>query len=168
MGLFVAGVNPRRAVFSPISQRLADGASRRALLAEVSAHRSLSEGLIVASGARVELYAVAEEGCDAYDIAAGLFGAVAEGEVAGALYFAEGIDAASHLFAALCGLDEFARGPREGASLPGECDGLAAAGELSQPGGRGLSARRACRTLWPPVGRAPCRRRGRRPRWAMP
>ncbi|MFR7404794.1 MAG: hypothetical protein ACLUW6_09455, partial [Coriobacteriaceae bacterium] len=74
---------------------------------------------------------------DAYDIAAGLFGAVAEGEVAGALYFAEGIDAASHLFAALCGLDEFARGPREGASLPGECDGLAAAGELSQPGGRG-------------------------------
>ena len=137
MGLFVAGVNPRRAVFSPISQRLADGASRRALLAEVSAHRSLSEGLIVASGACVELYAVAEEGCDAYDIAAGLFGAVADGEVAGALYFAEGIDAASHLFAALCGLDEFAGGPREGASLPGKCDGLAAAGELSQPGGRG-------------------------------
>ena len=60
MGLFVAGVNPRRAVFSPISQRLADGASRRALLAEVSAHRSLSEGLIVASGACVELYAVAD------------------------------------------------------------------------------------------------------------
>ena len=137
MGLFVAGMNPRRAAFSPISQRLADGASRRALLAEVSAHRSLSEGLIVASGACAELYAVAEEGCDAYDIAAGLFVAVADGEVAGALYFAEGIDAASHLFAALCGLDEFARGPREGASLPGECDGLAAAGELSQPGGRG-------------------------------
>lgn len=136
MGLFVAGVNPRRAVFSPISQRLADGASRRALLAEVSAHRSLSEGLIVASGARVELYAVAEEGCDAYDIAAGLFGAVADGEVAGALYFAEGIDAASHLFAALCGLDEFAREPQAGASLLREGDSLAA-GDLSQPAGRG-------------------------------
>lgn len=136
MGLFVAGVNPRRAVFSPISQRLADGASRRALLAEVSAHRSLSEGLIVASGACVELYAVAEEGCDAYDIAAGLFGAVADGEVAGALYFAEGIDAASHLFAALCGLDEFAREPQARASLLREGDSLAA-GDLAQPGGRG-------------------------------
>ena len=41
------------------------------------------------------------------------------------------------MFAALCGLDEFARGSREGALLPGECDGLADAGELSQPGGRG-------------------------------
>ena len=64
----------------------------------------------MAADGRLELYAVADEGCDAYDIAAGLFGAVAEGEVAGALYFAEGIDVASHLFAALCGLDEFARG----------------------------------------------------------
>lgn len=134
MGLFVAGVNPRRAVFSPISQRLADGASRRALLAEVSAHRGLSEGLIVASGACVELYAVAEEGCDAYDIAAGLFGAVADGEVAGALYFAEGIDAASHLFAALCGLDEFAR-EASGAFLLREGDSLAA-GDLAPSGGR--------------------------------
>ncbi|MCG4825366.1 hypothetical protein [Adlercreutzia equolifaciens] len=137
MGLFVAGVNPRRPVFPSASQHLADAAARRALLGAVSGHRSLSEGLLVAADGRLELYAVADEGCDAYDIAAGLFGAVAEGEVAGALYFAEGIDAASHLFAALCGLDEFARGPREGASLPGECDGLAAAGELSQPGGRG-------------------------------
>ena len=137
MGLFVAGVNPRRPVFPSASQHLADAAARRALLGAVSGHRSLSEGLFVAADGRLELYAVADEGCDAYDIAAGLFGAVAEGEVAGALYFAEGIDAASHLFAALCGLDEFARGPREGASLPGECDGLAAAGELSQPGGRG-------------------------------
>lgn len=137
MGLFVAGVNPRRPGFPSASQHLADAAARRALLGAVSGHRSLSEGLLVAADGRLELYAVADEGCDAYDIAAGLFGAVAEGEVAGALYFAEGIDAASHLFAALCGLDEFARGPREGASLPGECDGLAAAGELSQPGGRG-------------------------------
>ena len=136
MGLFVAGVNPRRAVFSPISQRLADGASRRALLAEVSAHRSLSEGLIVASGARVELYAVAEEGCDAYDIAAGLLGAVADGEVASALYFAEGIDAASHLFAALCGLDEFAREASGEVSLLRE-GGSLAAGDLALSGGQG-------------------------------
>ena len=126
MGLFVAGVNPRRPVFPSASQHLADAAARRALLGAVSGHRSLSEGLLVAADGRLELYAVADEGCDAYDIAAGLFGAVAEGEVAGALYFAEGIDAASHLFAALCGLDEFARGSREGALLPGECDGLAA------------------------------------------
>ena len=137
MGLFVAGVNPRRPVVPSASQHLADAAGCRALLGAVSGHRSLSEGLLVTADGRLELYAVADEGCDAYDIAAGLFGAVAEGEVAGALYFAEGIDAASHLFAALCGLDEFARGSRESASLPGECDGLAAAGELSQPGGRG-------------------------------
>lgn len=126
MGLFVAGVNPRRPVFPSASQHLADAAARRALLGAVSGHRSLSEGLLVAADGRLELYAVADEGCDAYDIAAGLFGAVAEG-----------IDVASHLFAALCGLDEFARGSREGALLPGECDGLADAGELSQPGGRG-------------------------------
>ena len=74
-----------------------------------------------------------QEGCDAYDIAAGLFGAVADGEVAGALYFAEGIDAASHLFAALCGLDEFAREPQAGASLLREGDSLAA-GDLAQRG----------------------------------
>lgn len=140
MGLFVAGVNPRRPVFSPISHHFAEVASRRALLAEVSAHRSLSEGLIVASGVRVELYAVAEEGCDAYDIAAGLLGAVAEGEVGGALYFAEGIDAASHLFAALCGLDEFAREFQAGVSLIRE-GGSLAAGDLAQSEGRGgLSA----------------------------
>lgn len=114
----------------------------------------------MAADGRLELYAVADEGCDAYDIAAGLFGAVAEGEVAGALYFAEGIDVASHLFAALCGLDEFARGSREGALLPGECDGLADAGELSQPGGRGALgapglAGRAARLLGArPVGGA--------------
>lgn len=137
MGLFVAGVNPRRPVFPSASQHLADAAARRALLGAVSGHRSLSEGLLVAADGRLELYAVADEGCDAYDIAAGLFGAVAEGEVAGALYFAEGIDAASHLFAALCGLDEFAREPRAGASTSWE-DGSLAAGDLAQPGGRGV------------------------------
>lgn len=168
MGLFVAGVNPRRPVFPSASQHLADAVGRRALLGAVSGHRSLSEGLLVTANGRLELYAVADEGCDAYDIAAGLFGAVAEGEVAGALYFAEGIDAASHLFAALCGLDEFARGSRESASLPGECDGSPQRESCRSREAAGLSARRACRTLWPPVGRAPCRRRGRRPCWAMP
>lgn len=119
----------------------------------------------MASGARVELYAVAEEGCDAYDIAAGLFGAVADGEVAGALYFAEGIDAASHLFAALCGLDEFAREPQAGASLLREGDSLAA-GICRSRQAVGLSVRRARRMRCPHAGRAPCRRRGRRARWA--
>ena len=168
MGLFVAGVNPRRPVFPSASQHLADAAARRALLGAVSGHRSLSEGLLVAADGRLELYAVADEGCDAYDIAAGLFGAVAEGEVAGALYFAEGIDAASHLFAALCGLDEFARGPGKARRFPGNATGSPLRESCRSREAAGLSARRACRTLWPPVGRAPCRRRGRRPRWAMP
>ena len=88
MGLFVAGVNPRRPVFPSASQHLADAVGRRALLGAVSGHRSLSEGLLVTADGRLELYAVADEGCDAYDIAAGLFGAVAEGEVAGARSFA--------------------------------------------------------------------------------
>ena len=134
MGLFVAGVNPRRPGFPSASQHLADAAARRALLGAVSGHRNLSEGLLVAADGRLELYAVADEGCDAYDIAAGLFGAVADGEVAGALYFAEGIDAASHLFAALCGLDEFAR-EASGAFLLREGDSLAA-GDLAPSGGR--------------------------------
>ena len=140
MGLFVAGVNPRRAVFPSISQRLADGACRRSRLADVSGRRGLAEGLVLAAGSRVELYAVAEEGCDACDIAAGLLAAAADGEVAGALYFAEGIDAASHLFAALCGLDEFARDPQGGAAPFSRDDGaLAAAEGLPLSGGAAAS-----------------------------
>ena len=117
MGLFVAGVNSRRAAFPSISQHLADTSGRRSLMSEVSSHRSLAEGLLMASESRVELYAVVEEGCDAYDIAAGLFGAATDGDVASALYFAEGLDAASHLFAALCSLDEFARAYGDGAEV---------------------------------------------------
>lgn len=133
MGLFVAGVNPHRASFLPASQRLSEAGARRVLLADAAAHRSLAEALLLCDGARVELYAVAEEGSDAYDIAAGLFGS-ASPDVAGSLYFAEGIDAASHLFAALCALDEFApaNGGREApASFPGE--GPEAAGPTSAP-----------------------------------
>ena len=53
MGLFVAGVNPRRPVFPSASQHLADAAARRALLGAVSGHRSLSEGLLVAADGRL-------------------------------------------------------------------------------------------------------------------
>lgn len=114
MGLFVAGINPRRPVFLPTGQQLADAAGRRAFLANAAGYRGLAEALLLIDGARAELYAVAEAGCDAYDIAAGLFGGAIGADVAGALYFAEGLDAASHLFAALCDLDEFAGTPAEG------------------------------------------------------
>lgn len=114
MGLFVAGVNPHRPVSLMAIQQLADAGAHRALLADAADHRGLTEALLLADGMRVELYAVAEEGCDAYDIAAGLLGNVIGADVAASLYFAEGLDAASHLFAALCGLDEFAGTPAEG------------------------------------------------------
>lgn len=79
----------------------------------------------MAADGRLELYAVADEGCDAYDIAAGLFGAVAEGEVAGALYFAEGIDVASHLFAALVRPGRVRSGdPGKARCFPGNATGL--------------------------------------------
>lgn len=114
MGLFVAGVNPRRPVFLMAAPSLADAGGRCAFLANAADHRGLTEALLLSDGARAELYAVAEEGCDAYDIAVGLLGDAVGADVAGALYFAEGLDAASHLFAALCGLDEFAETSAEG------------------------------------------------------
>lgn len=110
MALFVAGVNPHRPEFHRLAAALAAPEARRGLLAAVASHRSLAEGLLLADDGRVELYAVAEEGTDAYDIAAGLLAAVpAVPDASGALYFAEGTDAAQHLFAALCEVDEFAR-----------------------------------------------------------
>lgn len=140
MGLFVAGVNPRRPVFPSASQHLADATARRSLLADASGRPGLVEGLVLAAGSRVELYAVAEEGCDACDIAAGLLAAAADEDMAGALYFAEGIDAASHLFAALCGLDEFARDPHGSAAPFFREDGaLAAAEGLPLSGGTAAS-----------------------------
>lgn len=130
MALFVAGINPRRPVFLPASFLASDAAARRALLADVAARRGLTEGLLVADEGRLELYAVAEEGCDAYDIAAALFGGTSASlDVTGALYFAEGIDAAAHLFAALCELDEFA----------GAEGRLRAEGEPAASGAQGLS-----------------------------
>ncbi len=123
MILVVAGVNPRRPVFPPIAQALAEASARRSLLADIAAHRCFSEGLLLRDGQRVELYAVAEEGVDAYDVAVDLLaGVVPVPNLAASLYFAEGADAASHLFATLCDLDEFAEG--EGAAL---ADGFARA-----------------------------------------
>ena len=165
MGLFVAGVNPRRSVFSPISQRLADGASRRVLLAEVSAHRSLSEGLIVASGACVELYAVAGGGLRRATISPPGFSVPWPMGKWPARSISPGIDAASHLFAALCGWTEFARSPRRGRRFFGKATRFAA-GDLAQPEGRGIIGAPVRRTRCPHAGRVPCRRHGGRARWA--
>ncbi|MEC4273270.1 hypothetical protein VJ923_08885 [Adlercreutzia sp. R25] len=136
MALFVAGINPRRPVFLPASHLVTDVSARRALLADVAARRGLTEGLLVADEGRIELYAVAEEGCDAYDIAVGLFGGTSASlDVGGSLYFAEGLDAASHLFAALCELDEFA-GAKSG--LRAE-EGISASGASGSSFADGLS-----------------------------
>lgn len=124
------------------AQQLADSGARRAFLAGAADHRGLTEALLLTDGARAELYAVAEEGCDAYDIAVGLFSGAIGADVAGSLYFAEGLDAASHLFAALCDLDEFspAHGSGQGAvSLSSSAAG-AERGTLSSEGAARASA----------------------------
>lgn len=133
MALFVAGLNPHRPLFPLIVQQLADPSEYGRLAKAAATHRSLSEALVVSDGARVELYAVAEKGVDAYDIAADLLGADANAtEVASSLYFAEGIDAVSHLLAAVSGLDEFA-----------ETDTAEAGEELARAFGAALADARA-------------------------
>lgn len=170
MGLFVAGVNPRRPVFLMAAQQLADAGAHRAFLAGAASRHGLTEALLLADGARVELYAVAEEGCDAYDIAADLLGDAIGVDVAGALYFAEGLDAASHLFAALCDLDEFSSGHggqgtslsspfvagTERAALPSEDAARARISSLSSPlpqspNGEGEASRDALRQAVGPL-----------------
>lgn len=110
MALVVVGVNPRRAPFSLLARSLGADAARAAVLSRLADHRSVSEVLLLASGERAEVYAVVEDGADAYEVvlsqltAAGVLGP--DGAAHG--YFAEGIDAAAHLFAAVAASDEFA------------------------------------------------------------
>lgn len=108
MALLVAGVNPRRSVFYPLRERFAGEPARCSALGVVVSHRDFSEGLMLAKGGRIELYAVVREGCDALAAAVEVLSDLTVSpDLASAIYFAEGEDAAAHLFAALCGLDEF-------------------------------------------------------------
>lgn len=110
MALVVVGVNPRRAPFSLLVRSLESPGARTGVLAHLAGHRSVSEALVLLCGQRAEVYAVVEDGTDAYDVipsslvASGVL--AADGAAHG--YFAEGTDAAAHLFAAVAGVDEFA------------------------------------------------------------
>lgn len=110
MALVVVGVNPCRAPFSPLARSLESPGSRAGVLAHLAGHRSVSEALVLLCGQRAEVYAVVEDGTDAYDVILSLLTAsgvlAADGAAHG--YFAEGTDAAAHLFAAVAGIDEFA------------------------------------------------------------
>lgn len=116
VALVLVGVNPRRAPFLPVARSLADEGERRALLADIAGHRSVREALLVAGTGRIEVYAVVEEGVDGYDIVTASLAASGPlaADAASHGYFAESMDAASHLLAAVGGADEFAYG-EEGA-----------------------------------------------------
>lgn len=111
MTLVMIGVNPRRAPFPLLVRSLETTEARRAVLCQLADHRSVEEVLLLVSEERVEVYAAVEDGADAYDVvfsqlvAAGALSA--DGMAHG--YFAEGVDAAAHLFAAVAAVDEFAR-----------------------------------------------------------
>ena len=110
MTLVMVGANPRRAPFLPLSASLAGEGVLNAALAALAGHRSVGEALVLATGERFEVYAVVEDGVDAYDLILGVLGGAANAgaELAAHGYFAEGSDAAAHLFAGVAGIDEFA------------------------------------------------------------
>lgn len=117
MTLVMVGVNPRRAPFSLLVRSLEAAEARGAVLCRLAGHRSVEEVLLLVSEERMEAYAVVEDGTDAYDVilsqmvAAGVLSA--DGMAHG--YFAEGVDAAAHLFAAVGSVDEFAQSGEEAA-----------------------------------------------------
>lgn len=110
MALVMVGVNPRRAPFLPLSRAFADEAARRSLLEALVAHRSVGEALLWMAEGRAEVYAVVETGVDGYGVVADILAdqAPVAADAAAHGYFAEGLDAATHLFASLAGVDEFA------------------------------------------------------------
>lgn len=109
MALFLAGVNPRRSDFVRASFLGHSSEARQSLLRASCDHRAVSEALLLCDEGRLEWYAVIEEGVDAYEAATQVLSSACDFSLAGALYFAEGADAAGHLLAAVAGLDEFAR-----------------------------------------------------------
>lgn len=65
-------------------------------------------------------------------------------------------------------LDESLGDPGKARRFPGNATARRSGRAVAAGRPRGSRRAGACRTLWPPVGRAPCRRRGRRPRWRCP
>lgn len=110
MTLVMVGANPRRAPFLPLSASLAGEGARASAVSALVGRHGVDEALVLATGERFEVYAVVEDGVDAYDLIFSLLGAAGLAPADAVLhgYFAEGSDVAGHLFAALAGADEFA------------------------------------------------------------
>ena len=119
MTLVMVGANPRRAPFFSLRRSLGPGAAGD-LAAAVAGRRGVSEAFVLVGAERLEAYAVLEEGVDGYELLSSLWGApgvAAPADGAAHGYFAEGIDAASHLFAAVAGADEFAGADEDGVAV---------------------------------------------------
>lgn len=127
MTLVMVGANPRRAPFLPLSASLAGEGALGAVLTALAGHRSVAEALVLATGERFEVYVVVEDGVDSYDLVLGLLGSAANAgaDLAAHGYFAEGADAAAHLFAAVAAIDEFAAADEDMAAA--WCAGVAPA-----------------------------------------
>lgn len=136
MALFLAGVNPRRSDFVRASFLARSPEARRGLLRASWGHRAVSETLLLCGEGRLEWYAELDEGVDGYEAALQVLSAACGFSLAGALYFAEGADAAGHLLAAVAGLDEFAG--EDGAVAPRALDAACAEARAAGCLGKGL------------------------------
>lgn len=110
MAFVLVGLNPRRPSFAALRGALDDDAARARLLQHLSSRHGVSEALVVVSSGRAELYLSLAAGVDGYETAlAAVAAQLAPGaSLTDAGYYAEGIDAATHLLAAVASLDEFA------------------------------------------------------------
>lgn len=112
MAFVLVGLNPRRPLFAALHAALDDGAARMRLVQHLASRHGVNEALVVVAPGRVEVYLSLAAGVDGYETAlAAVAAQLAPGtSLADAGYYAEGVDAVTHLLAAVASLDEFARG----------------------------------------------------------
>lgn len=110
MAFVLIGINPRRPLFTALHAALDDGVARVRLVQHLASRHGVNEVLVVVAPGRVELYLSLAAGVDGYETAlAAVTAQLAPGtSLADAGYYAEGVDAVTHLLAAVASLDEFA------------------------------------------------------------
>ncbi len=110
MAFVLVGINPRRPLFTALHAALDDGVARVRLVQHLASRHGVNEALVVVAPGRVELYLSLAAGVDGYETAlAAVAAQLAPGaSLADAGYYAEGVDAVTHLLAAVASLDEFA------------------------------------------------------------
>lgn len=147
MTFVLVGINPCRPLFAALHAALDDSAARVRLVQYLASRHGVSEALVVVAPGRVELYLSLASGVDGYETALTAVAAqLAPGtSLADAGYYAEGVDAVTHLLAAVASLDEFATAPalaggRAGSASGGPRDSGAAGRLTAAPDGSGTAS----------------------------